>query len=165
MRTETKRLLIRSFSLADIPAYAAIVADPRVTIYLGDGSPHNYAEAQAYILDCIARDQRTGISRYAVIRKSEKDLIGFCGFKELADYVDFGWRYAYGARGQGYATEAAFKVLDYGHSELRLTNMAAGSYIENVASVRIIQQLGFKYVAHDEFYGQATVRYHQAPVV
>ncbi len=161
MRTETERLLIRSFSISDVPAYAEIVADPRVTKYLADGSPHTYEEAETYIRDCIDRDRTTGISRYAVLRKREMDLIGFCGFKEQPDYVDFGWRYAHHAWGHGYAKEAALWILRYGATELGLTNMAAGAFTDNVASVKIIQQLGFKRIAREEFYGRATVRYFQ----
>ena len=79
VRIETDRLLVRSFSISDLPAYAEIVADPRVTKFLADGSPHTYEMAEAYILDCIDRDRATGISRYAVLRKRETDLIGFAG--------------------------------------------------------------------------------------
>jgi len=164
VRVETDRLIIRSFSESDIPAYATIVADPRVTKYLADGSPHSPAEAEAYILDCIDRDQATGISRYAVLLKHDESLIGFCGFKKLPDYTDFGWRYAQQAWGQGYATEAALRVLAYGLEDLKLINLAAGSFTENVASVKIIQKLGFRHVQGDQFYGKATVRYYQQAV-
>jgi RimJ/RimL family protein N-acetyltransferase len=155
---------VRSFTVADVPAYAEIVADPRVTKYLDDGSPHTFQEADAYIRDCIERDHATGISRYAVIRKRENDLIGFCGFKALQDYVDFGWRYAFHAWGQGYATEAALRIIDYGLIELGLRNMAAGAYVENVASIKIIQRLGFKHITSDRFYGRDTVRHYQSPL-
>ena len=164
MHIETERLTIRSFSVADVPAYAAIVADPRVTRFLADGLPHTYEEAEAYIIDCIARDDATGISRYAVLLKTERDLIGFCGFKQLHDYIDFGWRYAHHAWGQGFATEAALRVLDYGTQQVGLTNIAAGAFTDNAASVRIIEKLGFKHVATDQFYGKSTIRYHQLPV-
>ncbi|HTO56998.1 MAG TPA: GNAT family N-acetyltransferase [Pseudomonadales bacterium] len=164
MRSETERLLIRSFSIADLPAYAEIVADPRVTKFLADGSPHTYEEAEAYIRDCIDRDRATGISRYAVLRKRQLDLIGFCGFKEQTEYVDFGWRYAHHAWGQGYATEAALRMLEYGTRELGLTNIAAGAFIENIASVKIIQKLGFKRIERHEFYGRPTIRYYQSAV-
>lgn len=164
MRVQTERLVIRSFSKSDIPAYAAIVADPRVTKYLADGSPHSPSEAEAYILDCIARDHATGISRYAVLLNADESLIGFCGFKELPDYIDFGWRYAYQAWGQGYATEAALRVLEYGLEELKLTDLAAGSFTDNIASVKIILKLGFGHVQGDQFYGKTAVRYYQQAV-
>jgi RimJ/RimL family protein N-acetyltransferase len=164
MHIETERLKIRSFVEDDIRDYAVIVADARVTRYLADGAPHRYEEARSYILDCIARDAATGISRYAVLRKAAGDLIGFCGFRRLDAYVDFGWRYAHRAWGHGYGTEAALAVLGYGIDRLALRDIAAGTFVENVASLRIIRKLGFEHQVADEYYGKPTIRYHRSPV-
>ncbi len=94
MKIETERLTIRSFRKSDMPAYAAIVADAKVTKFLGDGSPHSYEQATAYILDCISSEAEEVLARYAVILKEKGELIGFCGFKKESEYVDLGWRYA-----------------------------------------------------------------------
>jgi ribosomal-protein-alanine N-acetyltransferase len=164
MRIETPRLVIRSFSAAEVADYARIVADPRVTKYLGDGSPHSFEEAQAYLLDAIDRERATGVARYAVVRKREGDLIGFCGFRAVEGYVDFGWRYAHHAWGQGLGTEAALAVMEYGLQCLHLKTIAAGTFIDNVGSLRIIQKLGLPNVAYGEFFGRRTIRYFQGPV-
>lgn len=161
MQIETSRLTIRSFVEADIRDYAGIVADPQVTKYLGDGSPHPYEEADAYVQDVLRRDALSGISRYAVVRKAENDLIGFCGFKELDDYVDFGWRYARQVWRHGYGKEAALAVLDYGLTTLNLQSIAARSFVENVGSVRIIEQLGFGEPEYSDILGKKFVRYRQ----
>ena len=161
MRLETPRLVIRSFAISDIPQYAKIVSDPRVTRYLADGLPHSYMEAENYIRDCMRRDKATGVARYAVVRKSEGDLIGFCGFKELDDCIDFGWRYAQHVWNQGYGTEVALAVLDYGVRALRLRNIAATTFTANVASLKIIRKLGFIRALEGEHHGRRTVRYDQ----
>jgi len=161
MYLETPRLVIRSFAISDIPQYAKIVSDPRVTRDLADGLPHRYKEAENYIRDCMRRDEATGVARYAVVRKSEGDLIGFCGFKELDDYIDFGWRYAQHAWSQGYGTEAALAVLDYGVRALRLRNITVTTFTANVASLRIIRKLGFSRALEGEHHGRRTVRYDQ----
>ena len=94
MLIQTNRLIIRSFQESDVPEYAAIVADPEVTRFLGDGSPHSYEQAAAYVHNCIRSEAKEGVARYAVILKETEELIGFCGFKKMCDYIDFGWRYA-----------------------------------------------------------------------
>ena len=99
-----------------------------------------------------------------MLRKREMDLIGFCGFKKQPEYVDFGWRYAHHVWGRGYAKEAALCVLQYGVAELGLTNIAAGAFTENTASVKIIRSLGFKHIVRDEFFGRTTIRYYQSSV-
>jgi len=159
MRLETERLVIRSFELADVRAYAAIVADERVTRYLGDGRPYSYEAAEAYVLDCIRLESEVGMSRYAVELSDE--LIGFCGFKPDGNRIDFGWRYAHRYWGQGYATEAALAVLKYGNEELGLSGIVAGSYEANAASIGVIEKLGFRFFERTETDRGAVVWYEQ----
>jgi RimJ/RimL family protein N-acetyltransferase len=161
MLLETPRLLIRSFTEKDIAAYAEIVANSEVTRYLGDGTPHSFEEAERYISNTIERDRDSGVARYAVVRKQQRDLIGFCGYWQLEDYVDFGWRYAQSAWGQGYGTEAALAVLDYGVTALGLTNIAAGAFVANTGSLRIIEKLGFPRSVRDTILGKPVIRYYQ----
>ena len=161
MIIETDRLTIRSFLESDIPEYAAIVADPQVTEFLGDGSPHSYEQATAYIYDCIRSESEEGFARYAVIIRETGELIGFCGFKRVYDYIDFGWRYARRAWGNGYATEAARAVLDYGINTLKLSGIVARSAVENTGSVRVIEKIGMHFEAFGEVRDRKTVRYRQ----
>jgi RimJ/RimL family protein N-acetyltransferase len=158
---ETTRLTIRPFVESDIPEYAAVVADPEVTKFLGDGFPNSYEQATAYVHDCIRSESKEGIARYAVILKETRELIGFCGFKKVYDYIDFGWRYARRAWGNGYATEAAHAVLDYGINTLKLSSIVAKSAVENIGCVRVIEKIGMQFEAFDEASGGKTGRYRQ----
>ena len=159
MEIETNRLIIRSFLESDIPEYAAIVADPEVTRFLADGSPHSYEQAAAYVRDCIRSEAEQGIARYAVVLRETGELIGFCGFKRIAGYVDFGWRYARRAWGNGYATEAATAVLDHGINALKLSSIVARSAVENVGSIRVMEKIGMAFEAFGEMRGRKTARY------
>ena len=94
MVIETDRLTIRSFVESDVSTYAQIVADPEVARFLGDGLPHSCEEAAAYVERCISSEAKSGIARYAVILRETGELIGFCGFRQERDYIDFGWRFA-----------------------------------------------------------------------
>ena len=161
MIIQTNRLTIRSFLESDTPEYATIVADPKVTRFLGDGSPHSYEQAAAYIDDCIRSEAREGIARYAVTLRETGELIGFCGFKRMSDYIDFGWRYARRAWGNGYATEAAAAVLDHGINAIKLSGIAAQSAVENVGSVRVIEKIGMEFEDLSNVRGRKTVRYRQ----
>ena len=161
MIIQTNRLTIRSFQESDIPAYAAIVADPEVTRFLAGGSPHSYAQAAAYVHACIRSEAGEGLSRYAVTITGTGELIGFCGFKRMDDCIDFGWRFARCAWGSGYATEAAAAVLDYGINILKLSSIVAESAVENAASVRVIEKIGMQFEAFGEVRGRKTARYTQ----
>ena len=80
----------------------------------------------------------------------EGELIGFCGFRDTGDGIDFGWRYAHEHWGKGYATEAATAVLAHGLETLSLEGIFAVSYEANVGSVRVIRKLGFELVERTE---------------
>jgi ribosomal-protein-alanine N-acetyltransferase len=159
MIIETERLAIRSFRESDTAAYAAIVADPEVTRFLGDGSPHSCQQARDYVTDCIRSEAEEGLARYAVILKKTGELIGCCGFKQAEGYIDFGWRYARRAWGNGYATEAAAAVLDHGVNTLKLSGIVVESAVENVGSVRVVEKIGMQLEGCGEVRGRKTVRY------
>jgi RimJ/RimL family protein N-acetyltransferase len=161
MIIETRRLTIRSFAESDIPAYAAIVADPEVTRFLGDGSPHTYEEAAAYVERCIRSEPEDGIARYAVILRETGELIGFCGFRREHGHIDFGWRYARHAWGNGYATEAAAAVLDHGINTLKLSGITARSAVDNIGSIRVMAKIGMQFETFGQLHGRKTVFYRQ----
>ncbi len=139
MKLSTTRLAIRSFENEDVASYSKIVSEPEVVRFLGNGKPHSYEQAKDYVLDCIARDRSTGVSRYAV--ELSEQLIGFCGYKSMNGYTDFGWRYSRLHWGNGYGTEAAVAVLDFGINELALDDICVAVHADNVGSVRIAEKL------------------------
>ncbi len=161
MKIETNRLIIRSLRESDTPEYAAIVSDPEVTRFLGDGLPYTYEQATEYLYACFNSEVKEGFTRYAVVLRETRELIGFCGFKRLSDCVDFGWRYAKRAWGKGYATEAAAAVLDYGIKTLKLDDIVAEAVIENIRSIRVIEKIGMQFEDFGEVQGRKTVRYKQ----
>lgn len=161
MKIETDRLTIRSFLESDIPEYAAIVSDPEVTKFLGDGSPHSYEQAAADVNGYVRSEAKDGCARYAVVLRETGELLGFCGFLKVNDEIDFGWGYAQRAWGNGYATEAAAAVLDYGMNTLQLSGIIAGAAIENMGSVRVIQKIGMEFETSDEYRGRKGVLYRQ----
>jgi ribosomal-protein-alanine N-acetyltransferase len=161
MIIETDRLTIRSFVESDIPRYAAIVADRAVTRFIGDGSPHTYEEAAAYVERCIRSESEGSIARYAVILRETGELIGFCGFGRGRGCIDFGWRYAKHAWGNGYATEAAAAVLDYGINTLKLSGIVARSAVENAGSIRVMEKIGLEFDAFGIVHGRRTAFYRQ----
>ena len=161
MQLHSDRLLIRSFCAGDVAAYANIVSDPAVTRFLGDGSPHSYQEAEQYVHSMMELDRTTGIARYAVLSNASEELLGFCGFRSLDTYTDFGWRYARRAWGTGVGTEAASLVYDYGVRILKLTNIAAQTYLENEASLRIIRRLGLTKCEQLLVNGREAIRCYQ----
>jgi len=92
------------------------------------------------------------------------DLIGFGGlwpFREppelelvfgVAEHV---WR-------QGYATEIARAVTTYCFTSLAMPAVRASTDVANVASIRVLEKLGFRFVRRDVVGGLDTVFYELA---
>lgn len=157
MHIETERLLIRSFTDADLPCFAAIQADPEVMRHVGGVQSFDVSTHQ--LATIIAGDQTHGIARYAVERKAMPGFIGYCGFKPAGDFVDLGYQYAQAAWGQGLGLEAALAVRTHGLTQLGITNMEAGGAVANVASVKIMQRLNFRHHESVLFEGTPSIRF------
>jgi len=174
MNLQTPRLNIRPLTLDDVEPLEVICADPEVMRYLGP--PMSPEAVHAYVVDCMNRQTATGISRYAVVRRSNGELLGYCGFKQLAgedaggqlprgsQWTDFGWRYRRSAWRQGYGSEAALAIRDNGRRLLTLPPVEARAHRDNVASLRIIEKLGFVWVNDYQTPLGSHRRYREPPV-
>ena len=129
--------------------------------FLLKDSPHSLTEATQYILNTIRNDNSTGIARYAVLTKKNNQLIGFCGFESTGDNTDFGWRYDSSSWANGYGTEAALAIYEYGITNLKLKSIVVGCSIENIACVKIIQKLKFSYCHLGNVNGRETIKCYQ----
>jgi ribosomal-protein-alanine N-acetyltransferase len=157
MELETERLLIRSFRGQDLNKYASIVADPEVMKFVG--GPQTIEEAKVYLDEMINLSSTNGLGRYAVELKRDGDLVGFCGFRPAGDYIDLGYRYSNRVWGKGIGLEAAKAIRTYGMNTLNMKNMEAGAAVENQASIRILEKLGFRYREELTFDGNPAIRF------
>ncbi len=159
MKIETARTLIRGWCEADIPAYAQIVADPEVMKFIWNGSTQNASEAADFVQNFIRIEQERGWIPWAVEEKATGVLMGWCGFGRRDGQVDFGYRFARSFWGMGLGSEVAQAVLAYGISHFHFTKCTAAVHIENTASVRILEKLGFRFVRKIEQQGIQIAHY------
>ena len=83
-------------------------------------------------------------------------MIGFCGIKYLPElgWPDIGYRMLPAYWGKGLGMEAAKAMLDYARTHLNQNKIYGDAVVENIASNKIIQKLGFQFVEqykHEEF--------------
>jgi len=104
---ETPRLRFRRFTPNDLHALAAIRADADVMKYIGAGRPESIEEAQLVLNKLMAHWSRHGFGPWALVDKTDQNLIGWCGLKYLEQTADV--EIAYGLAkcywGNGLATE------------------------------------------------------------
>ncbi len=145
--------------MSDVTDYSALVADPEVMKYIGDGLAVDAPQARDYVENCIESERTLGFARYALELGKSNEFIGFCGYSLIDDYVDFGYRIARRNWGNGYVTEAAQAVIKYGFERLGFECIVAIAYSGNKRSLRVMKKLGFDDERPDTLNGHGAVRY------
>jgi RimJ/RimL family protein N-acetyltransferase len=145
---KTQRLILRTWTEKDIDPMAAIDQDPKVCEYLpGIG---NRAATEAGIQYIIKHYEEHGFSLYAVELETTHEFVGFLGLMipsfeaHFTPAVEVGWRLASSHWGQGYATEGAKAVLDYGFKNLGLKEIVSFTVPANTRSTRVMEKIGMK---------------------
>jgi RimJ/RimL family protein N-acetyltransferase len=144
---ETDRLILREFVLDDLEAFFKMVSGPDVTRYTGDDC-QTPEEARKPLDDGPFHDYRKyGYGRWAAVYKPTGMVIGFAGLKYLEDVgeVDLGYRFFKDHWGKELATEASRAIVAYGFDTLRLKRIIGTTDIENKASIRVLEKVGFRF--------------------
>lgn len=141
---ETDRLTLRPLALRDLDQMATLLGDAEGLRFWGP--PLDRAGATGWIERNVARYERDGFGRCAIILRSTGELVGDCGLVrtevEGADEVELGWIVRRSHWGRGFATEAGRAWLEYGLSTLRLGRVVSMIVEPNIASRRVAEKLG-----------------------
>jgi ribosomal-protein-alanine N-acetyltransferase len=156
---ETERLYMREFSLDDVATLYEMHQDPEIIRYTGDPLPWDSLEQTEKVLREILMPQyEKKIGRWAVHLKSDDTFIGWCGLKDIGDEIDLGYRYIQKYWGNGYASEAAKAVLEYG-VQIGLPNIVGRADAKNKASVKILGKIGLTFKETYLDNGSESVKY------
>lgn len=169
MHLVTERLLIRDWvPEQDAEAAIAIYGDSRVTKWIGDKSLDTTVAAVQTRLQRY-RDRAanfSGLGCWAVATQDSQIIIGTMLLMPLPNRannpsgkIEIGWHFCPASWGQGYATEAAQAVMDYGFKQLALPEIYAVTLLENARSVRVTQRLGMTDLGiSEDYYGGFRLR-------
>lgn len=158
---ETERLIIRPFTLEDLPRLVEMRSDPEVNVYLGGvkmQNPDSLAKRIEFYMDC---SKQHGFGMSAMIWKETGEIIGWSGLQPLGDTneTEVGYGMIKEFWGRGIASEAARAWLDFGFYEKNLDRIVAVAYPENKNSWRVMEKLGMRYEKTAEHYGAKCVFY------
>jgi RimJ/RimL family protein N-acetyltransferase len=151
----TSRLRLRLWRSEDLEPFAALNADPRVREFFPSvQSYQESADSMRYICDHFAR---RAFGLWAVEVIGGAPFIGFIGLAvpsfdaPFMPCVELGYRLAFEHWGRGYATEGARAALAFGFETLDLPEIVAMTAVENMRSRRVIERLGMRRNAADDF--------------
>ncbi|PHI18978.1 GNAT family N-acetyltransferase [Lewinellaceae bacterium SD302] len=144
MLLSTPRLCLRPLTPGDASHFFRLNEDPEVMRYLPEERFENEAAARSF-LETYPDSQPPGYGRLAVLDEVNGHWLGWCGLKyhPQIDDVDLGFRFYRQYWGQGYATEAGRRCLEYGFNDLGLNSVYAHVDAANVGSQRALEKCGF----------------------
>lgn len=147
----TARLTLRALDETDAPGLFGVFSDPRVMRYWS--SPPWDTEARAH--EMIGQDRkamrRGDYVRLGVETRESREFIGTCTLFALAAQcrrAELGYALHSAWWGRGYMHEALTALLAFGFDELDLNRVEADVDPRNLASVRILERLGFRKEGH-----------------
>jgi RimJ/RimL family protein N-acetyltransferase len=161
----TERLLLRKPRLDDAEQLVAAYSDAETMRYIGDGSTTDLAGTRTAIEKWLARWDANDIGFFVLER--DRVVVGRAGFlvwdpeswtvSGLDDRseVEIGWTVIPQHWGHGYATEAAFALVEWIDRPRLISLIQHG----NERSVRVAEKLGERYERDVEVRGVQTRLY------
>jgi ribosomal-protein-alanine N-acetyltransferase len=144
IKLETPRLVLRSYTEADIPELVPLVGAREVaatTLRI----PHPYTEQDGR--QFLKLTKEFGRVWLAVTLRGDGRQIGGVGliFDDQHRHAELGYWLGVPYWGEGYATEAGKEMLRYGFEDLHLHRIFASHFKHNPASGRVLRKLGMRY--------------------
>lgn len=152
---ETSRLRLTALTEQHFNDYAAMLADPASTRWVGDGAPLDRANAWRSLAMLLGHWQLRGYGMWALELIDSGKFIGRAGLMCPEGWPDLelGWMLKPEYRHQGYATEAGIAVLDFAWMHLHAPRVISLVRIGNDASDRLAERLGGEQLEDMDFYG------------
>ena len=144
MFARTERLLLRPGWSQDAADLHRAICDERIVRNLATAPwPYSLADAEAF----LATERKASEPSLLIFRREggAPELIGGIGFgRKPTGETDFGYWLVRRHWGRGYATEAGRALLAAARHGLRVKRLDAGHFVDNPASGRVLEKLGFR---------------------
>ncbi|HWH22621.1 MAG TPA: GNAT family N-acetyltransferase [Allosphingosinicella sp.] len=144
MFARTERLLLRPGWAEDAPALAKAIGEEAIVRNLASAPwPYDLEHARAF----LATERRADEAVFLIFRRTRgaPQLIGTIGIGDLpSGGKELGYWIGRPHWGLGYATEAARAVVEIAREALRLETLSASHFLDNPASGRVLEKLGFR---------------------
>jgi RimJ/RimL family protein N-acetyltransferase len=140
----SERLLLRPYKEDDLSASVVLFTDPEVMKFVGDGVM-SWPRATELFRKVFGIYERGEFDVWAVCSRDDGRYIGSAELKPRRGAGDFEIVYILGKThwGRGYATEVARLLIGYGFDKLHLDRVSATVDPDNIASVHVLEKLGF----------------------
>jgi RimJ/RimL family protein N-acetyltransferase len=138
----TRRLLLRPTLLQDFESWAAFMADPEATRFLGGAQPRSLAWRG--FMTVAGAWHMQGFSMFSVIERSTQRWVGRLGpwMPDSWPGTEVGWGIIRECWGRGYAVEGATAAIDWAFDALGWNEVIHAIDARNAASQAVARKLG-----------------------
>ncbi len=149
---ETRRLVLRRFTMADVDNLVSLDADPDVMHFVTGGIPTDRDEIENEILpEFLGYYERCeGYGFWAAIEKPTGEFLGWFHFRPREEAgpgeAELGYRLRKSAWGKGYATEGSRALISKGFTDFGVQRVVAETMVVHAASRRVMEKAGLTLV-------------------
>jgi ribosomal-protein-alanine N-acetyltransferase len=143
----TSRLKLRKLEESDAPAIHELRSDPAVNAFIGRTASTGIADALAHINKITDLVQNNSSIYWAISLNDVHTLIGTICLWNIdvpKQTVEIGYELIPGYQGKGLMSEAIKSVINYGLEEMKAETTTAFPSADNINSIRILENNGFK---------------------
>jgi RimJ/RimL family protein N-acetyltransferase len=141
----TERIKLRRFSQEDYTKLLRLDSNLEVMKYIGNGIPATRERVQEVLNLIISKyDEWVSYGLWAAEFKTNSNFIGWFALKPLPKMgeIEVGYRLLPEYWGQGFATEGARALIEYGFEKCGLEKIVAITHLENRASQKVLLKCG-----------------------
>ncbi|HZV70466.1 MAG TPA: GNAT family N-acetyltransferase [Saprospiraceae bacterium] len=145
---KTDRLVLRDFDIPDASFIVELLNSKGWLEFIGDRKVRTIEDAEAYLVNGPIKSYReNGFGMCLVSLNSDDTPIGACGLlkRDYLDHPDIGFAFLPEHAGKGYGFESASAILRHEKETLEIDHVLAFSVPFNVASIKLLEKLGFHF--------------------
>jgi [ribosomal protein S5]-alanine N-acetyltransferase len=143
----TSRLQLRGVREDDSAFLLKHLSDGEVCRYLYDAEPYTTIDEAEALVQRFMNPEGKTLNRWIIVEKTSDEPIGTCGFSlwdKDNNRAEIGYDLGPAHWNRGYMTEALTAALTSGFDNMSLNRVEAVIALENVASFRLVEKLGFE---------------------
>ncbi|WP_199915441.1 GNAT family N-acetyltransferase [Aquimarina spinulae] len=163
---ETERLSLREFSLEDSDFVLELVNSPKWLEFIGDRNVRTQAEAKGFLENNLIQSYKeNGFGLWVIVLKETGTSIGMCGLvnRDTLEDIDIGFAMLPEHLGLGYGYEVANATMNYAKNTLHLDKIVGITNPNNIASIKLLNKIGLRFVKTIELSEKDTVLFFSTP--
>lgn len=145
---ETERLKLRAIKKSDVNDINEYASNPRTSQYLLWEHHRSVEYTKKFVDIILARYKISEYYDWAIVLKDSQKMIGTCGFTRIDEensVAEIGYVLNPSYWGNGFATEAAKKIVEFAFNILNVNRVEARFIFGNDASLSVMKKIGMKF--------------------